>query len=73
MVSGTVSGFDRCARAQSELCRRSGDSPRLSREGKLKLIEVLRSYAGGAANWAPHRAERGPYTGRGERAGGCSP
>jgi len=34
-------------------------------EGKLELTEVLRSYAGGAANWAPHRAERGPYTGRG--------
>ena len=43
------------------------------KEGKLELIEVLRSYAGGAANWVPHRAERGPYTGRGERAGGCSP
>ena len=24
-----------------------------------------RGLAGGAANWAPHRAERGPYTGRG--------
>jgi hypothetical protein len=34
-------------------------------EGKLELTEALRSYAGGAANWAPHRAERGPYTGRG--------
>jgi hypothetical protein len=34
-------------------------------EGKLELIEVLRSYAGGAANWVPHRADRGPYTGRG--------
>jgi hypothetical protein len=43
MVSGTVSGFDRCARAQSELCRRIGDPPRLSREGKLELTEVLRS------------------------------
>ena len=42
-------------------------------EGEVELTEVLRSYAGGAANWAPHRAERGPYTGRGERAGGCSP
>jgi len=34
-------------------------------EGKLEPTEVLRSYAGGTANWAPHRAERGPYTGRG--------
>ena len=34
-------------------------------KGKLELPEVLRSYAGGTANWAPHRAERGPYTGRG--------
>ena len=31
------------ARAQSWLCRRSGDPPRLSREGKLELIEALRS------------------------------
>jgi len=36
-----------------------------AREGKLELTKALRSYAGGAANWAPHRAERGPYTGRG--------
>ncbi len=65
MVFGTVSDFNRVCRAQSELCRRSGDPLRLSREGKLELTEVLRSYVGGAANWAPHRAERGPYTGRG--------
>ena len=32
---------------------------------KAGTTEVLRSYAGGAANWVPHRAERGPYTGRG--------
>ncbi len=32
-----------CARAQSELCRRSGDPPRLRREGKLELTEALRS------------------------------
>lgn len=29
------------------------------------MTEVLRSSAGGAANWEPHRAERSPYTGRG--------
>jgi len=34
-------------------------------KGKLELTEALWSYAGGAANWVPHRAERGPYTGRG--------
>ena len=31
-----------CARAQSELCWRSGDPPRLSRGGKLELTEALR-------------------------------
>ena len=54
-----------CVGAQSKLRRRSGDPPRLSREGTLELTEALRSYAGDAANWVPHRAERGPYTGRG--------
>jgi hypothetical protein len=41
-----------CVGVQSELCQRSEDPPRFSREGKLELIEVLRSSAGGAANWA---------------------
>jgi len=36
-----------CARAQSELYRRSGDPPRLSREGKLELTEALRSSTAG--------------------------
>ena len=69
MVSGTVSGFDRCARAQSELCRRSGDSPRLSREGKLELTEALRQR--GASDSLSLNLEewpRLPFTARIERA-----
>jgi hypothetical protein len=73
MVSGTVSDFNRvCQGSELTLPKERGPTETQAK-GKLELIEVLWSYAGGAANWAPHRAERGPYTGRGERAGGCSP
>ena len=46
MVSGTVSDFNMCTVAQSELCRRSEGPPRLNREGKLGLTEALRSTRG---------------------------
>jgi hypothetical protein len=70
MVSGIVSDFNRCVGVQSDLCEGAGTNLD-SGKRKLELTEVLRSYAGGAANCAPHRAERGPYTGRGCEHGGA--
>ena len=59
----------RHAEAQSKLCRRSGDPPRLSREGKLELTEALRSSTAAEAIPEGFRSdESGRVAPRGEEA-----
>src|SRR4029077_5774594 len=64
------------AEAPRAPCRRSGDPPRFSWEGKLELTEVLRPLSqprGNSRRFPPRRIRKGRFSGGGARASASCP